>query len=101
MVFSSDFNRNTLDGSPCERTHSMRANIPLNAPILHLPTTLVSDFRIFGELDGVREEIISVEENRKRYYHLIVRKTYDTLILVPIKGRGEEGTVPVISFDFS
>ena len=33
-------------------------------------------------------------------YHLNVNEELDALILVPKKGRNDDGTVPIISFDF-
>lgn len=99
-VFSSDLNRDTLDGSNVERTHTTRCNTRLDSPDLHMPTTLVSEFAIYGELEGERVEILHIENNRKRSYDTEVGRVLDKIILVPIKGRSDDGRVPVISFDF-
>lgn len=92
LVFSSDLKNRPL---------ATRANERLDAPMHRLPDTLVKDFVIYGELLGVRKELLSVENNRKRCYHISVDEELDSLILVPKKGRKEDGTVPVISFDFN
>ena len=91
IVFSSDLNNRPL---------STRANVRLNSPTLSLPGTLVKDFVLCGELEGVRHEILKVENNRKRAYHIKSGEEFDTLILVPKSSWGESGNVPVISFDF-
>lgn len=101
IVFDSDLNRLTLPGSECERGHGTRANRRLDSPVMHMPTTLCRAFTLYGERDGVREVILSVENNRRRAYHIPVGKALDSLILVP-EGRWEENAaaVPLISFDF-
>ena len=100
IVFSSDLNRTTFDGGVCERTHTTRANIPLNAPMLKMPATLCREFTLYGEVGGVRREIASVEDNRRRAWHIELSGEYDALVLVPRKSWGNGDTVPVISFDF-
>lgn len=100
VVFCSDLNRNTLPGGPCERNHSIRANHLLNSPQMHMPKTLCREFRVFGELNGARTEILNVSDNRKRSYHINVNQTFDKLILVPISSWGGDKSISVISFDF-
>ena len=99
VVFDSDLNRSTLDGSVCERTHTTRANVKLDAPMMHLPTTLCKSFTLYGELNGERCELLCVDLNRKRSYHVNVNKCFDTLALIPNESWGGEN-IPIVSFDF-
>ena len=91
-VFSSDLKNRPL---------ATRANVKLDAPYLALPKALVEEFVIYGELNGERKELLAVENNRKRCHHINVGKELDSIILIPKKGRSEDGMVPVISFDFT
>ncbi len=100
IVFSSDLNRDTLPGSNCEKMHSTRANTRFDSPQIYMPRTLCREYVLFGELDGVREELIKVTDNRCRYLHLELNREFDKLILLPISSWGEGETVPVFSFDF-
>lgn len=100
LTFSSDLNRDTLPGGGVERTHSTRANIPLDAPQTCMPKTLCRSFTLYGELRGERTVLLEVEDNRRRAYHIEIGRTLDALVLVPHKSWGDGNTVPVISFDF-
>lgn len=100
IVFCSDLNRNTLPGGESERMHSTRANHLLTSPQMHMPKTLCKEFKLLGELNGERCEIIAVNNNRKRSYHISVNQCFDKLILVPISSWGNDDKIPVISFDF-
>ena len=101
LTFDSDLNRNTLEGSHCERTHGTRPLHKLSSPKYHLPTTLCKSFALYGELNGERFELYSESENRKRSYNVGVGRELDSLILVPKEGRAGDGVVRIISFDFS
>lgn len=101
IVFDSDLNRKSLDVSPCERLHSMRANQRIDSPQLHMPLILCKDFVLYGEKDGERIELLSVNNNRKRSYHIKVEKELDTITLVPENNWGNEKGATVISFDFN
>ena len=99
-MFCSDLNRETLPGGRVERNHITRANTPLDSPVMHMPKTLCKEFALFGELDGVRYELLNVTNNRKRAYHVNINKTFNKLILIPKSTWGEYEKIPVISFDF-
>ncbi len=101
VVFCSDLGRETLPGGVCERTHSTRASQLLHSPQMHMPKTLCRAFRLLGELDGVRTEILHCTNNRKRSYHIQINQVFDKLILVPEASWGNRDEIPVISFDFS
>ena len=100
VVFSSDLNRDTLPGSPCERMHATRANVRLDSPQMYMPKTLCREYYIYGELEGKREQLAHVTENRCRYLHTVTNKVFDKLILKPVASWGDGDTVPVFSFDF-
>lgn len=101
IVFCSDLNRDTLPGGWCERIHSTRANRPLNCPQMHMPKTLCKDFKLMGLRNGEQHLLLEVKDNRKRAYHLPVDQMLDGLILIPESGWGDDGKIPVISFDFA
>lgn len=102
IVFDSDLNRVTLPSDECERYHSMRANVRLDAVQMHMPKTLCKAFDLYGEADGVRTRLLSVSDNRKRCYHIETDSVFDKLILIPALSWDDEcNTVPVISFDFN
>ena len=100
IVFNSDLNRETLPGSACERLHSMRANQRLDSPVMHMPNTLCKSFVLTGKTDGNEKEIIKIDNNRKRCYHIQLNDAFNELTLIPLDSWGEDGTVEVISFDF-
>ena len=72
----------------------------LTSPQMHMPKTLCKEFKLYGELNGERCEILAVKNNRKRAYHISVNQYFDKLILVPVSGWGDNDEIPVISFDF-
>ncbi len=100
VVFDSDLNRETLQMNPVESRHITRANTRLDSPMMHMPKTLCKEFVLYGEKEGVRVEMLRIEKNRKRAYHINVDKAVDKLILVPVDVWGEGKKIPVISFDF-
>ena len=100
IVFCSDLNRDTLPGSLCERRHVMRANQRMDSPVMCMPKNLCKAFTLYGEQDGVRTELLRVENNRKRSYHVTVNGVFDKLVLVPLESWSGGETIPVISFDF-
>lgn len=97
ITFDSDLDRESFDVSVCEREHSMRANVPLDAPKFTLPSTLCRSFSLIGTLDGKSTVLFGEENNRKRAYDIPVRGEFDTLTLVP----HDAGGTRVISFDFT
>lgn len=101
IVFDSDLDRCTLPGSECERIHSTRANTRLDSPVMHMPKTLCREFKLIGELNGEKTELLHVTDNRKRCYHITQDSTFDCLTLVPIDIWDTDAEeIPVISFDF-
>ncbi len=100
LVFCSDLNRHTLPGGWCEQTHTTRANQLLTSPQMHMPKTLCRNFKLMGEHNGIRTELLSVTDNRKRSYHLDINQNFDKLILIPESNWGNTETTAVISFDF-
>ena len=101
IVFDSDLNRKTLEGSQCERTHTIRMIHRKDSPRMAMPKTLCRAFVLYGECDGKRTELLRVSENRKRAYHLPLAERYDALVLVPLETWSDDSTAGVISFDFA
>lgn len=100
IVFDSDLNRATVPGDRVEKYHSMRCNILLDSPVMHLPTTLCRDFRLECEKAG-NTKTITVKDNLKRSYHINLGESYDTIRLVPLSSWGESEETKVVSFDFN
>ena len=100
LVFSSDLERSTLEGSWVARQRSTRANLRLNYPQLTMPKTLCREFRLVGELNGEPIELLHITEGRKRSYHIPIDKKLDKLTLIPIDSWGNE-KISLISFDFA
>ena len=99
-MFSSDLNRETQDGPEVERTHTTRANTRLDSPLLHMPAPLCREFKLLGERNGKSVELLHIQNNRKRCYHLTPNLTFDKLTLIPISSWGGN-TIDLISFDFN
>ena len=99
LVFSSDLNRDTLDGTEVERRRATRCNMRLDSPQLHMPLPLCREFRLIGELAGEQTLLLHVSDNRRRCYHIPVGQCFDTLVLLPLSSWGED-LVDLISFDF-
>ncbi|MBE6651066.1 MAG: FAD-dependent oxidoreductase [Ruminococcaceae bacterium] len=100
IVFSSDLNRETLPGDNCERMHATRSNILLDSPQVYMPKTLCREYTLYGELEGKREILAEVQDNRCRFLHLVTEREFDKLILLPTATWGDGNTVDIISFDF-
>jgi len=100
IVFNSDLNRRTQDGTTVERERGMRANYHLDDPQLKMPPMLCREFKLIGTLAGQEQVIAHVSENRKRCHHICVRQKFDTLTLVPVASWGAD-EVELISFDFN
>ena len=100
IVFDSDLERSTLNGSWVARQRSTRANLRLDYPQLTIPKTLCKEFRLLGERDGKVVELMHITDNRKRSYHIPVNQEFDKLTLLPISSWGN-GKIPLISFDFA
>lgn len=100
VVFDSDLNRETLNGSWVERTHATRANTKRNSPQLIMPGSLCKAFTIEGTLSGKTVEILKVEKNRKRSYHIEINQDLESLTLIPINKWGDGDSLHIFSFDF-
>ena len=100
IVFSSDLERDTLEGSWVARQRSTRANLPLDYPQLTMPKTLCREFKLLGRKGDKVVELLHVTDNRKRSYHVRVDQTFESLTLIPISTWGNE-KASLISFDFA
>ena len=100
IVFDSDLDRKTIPGDRMEKYHSMRANVLLDSPVMHMPTTLCKFFELELERDGEIKKL-SFEKNLKRSYHINLGESYDAVRLVMLSNWGESEETRVISFDFN
>ena len=101
IVFDSDLNRDTLPGDHCERTHATRAQVLLDSPVMCMPKTLCKSFTLFGIKDGQKHEILKIENNTKRSYHIELNDKFSSLTLTPHENWGNTDSTNVISFDFN
>ncbi len=95
LVFDSDLNRETLEGDQTERTHSMRANVRLDSPMVFLPKTLCREFQVVS--DG--EVLCHVDNNRKRCVRIPVKRKVRDVRLRVISNWGETEETRVLAFD--
>ncbi|MBO5295235.1 MAG: FAD-dependent oxidoreductase [Clostridia bacterium] len=100
IVFDSDLNRDTLPGDWCERGHVTRANVLLDSPQMHLPKTLCKSFRLTAVTEQEESEILSVDINRQRAYHVSVAYPITALRLTILENWGNTENTNLISFDF-
>ena len=100
IVFDSDLNRETLPGDWCERYHSMRANVLLDSPVMHLPKTLCKSFSLEIESDGEWRSVLDIDNNRKRSYHLPIDGAVSGIRLRVRSNWGESDSTNILSFDF-
>ncbi|OQC00707.1 MAG: putative FAD-binding dehydrogenase [Firmicutes bacterium ADurb.Bin099] len=107
MVFDSDLDRNTLPGDLCERTHTMRASINIDAPVMTMPKTLVKSYKLTAQLeDGSQTVLIEDTENIKRLIKINAGKKIKRLTLTLLSDWSENGAyfddkIHLFSFDFS
>lgn len=100
IVFDSDLNRETLNGDNCEKYHSMRCNVRLDSPVMNMPKTLCKDFILKITSDNGEEILLDISDNRKRAYHVEVKRKISKISLVVKSNWGEDDKTKVISFDF-
>lgn len=100
IVFDSDLNRETLPGDHCEKMHAMRCNILLDSPQMYIPKTLCREFVLEAETENGKTELLHVENNRKRSYHVEVDKKVKSVKLIPVSNWGDSDGTNVFSFDF-
>lgn len=101
IVFDSDLNRETLPGDHCERTHATRAQVLLDSPVMTMPKTLCKSFTLIGIKDGEAHEILKVDNNIKRAYHISLPNSFSEISLVPHSNWGNSDATNIISFDFA
>lgn len=99
LVFDSDLERDSLKGALTERTRSMRGNYRLSDPQQPMPAPLCKEFTLTISRGGKETQLLHVNENHRRCYHVPVGETVDTITLTPQASWGTEN-IPVISFDF-
>ena len=100
LVFDSDLVRETIPGSECERTHVTRANVLLDSPQMHLPTTLCKAFTLSVVTEEGESRLLSVDVNRKRAYHVPVGRAVTAIRLTLRENWGETDKTNLITFDF-
>lgn len=76
IVFDSDLDRQTLPGSQTERRHMTRCNLLPDSPVMHLPSTLCSDFILEG-LDETGSPVITKKTTNNLH----------RLVKLPLHGR--------------
>lgn len=101
IVFDSDLNRETMPGDWCERGHSTRANVVLDAPQFCMPKTLCRSFELWAT-DGEGQEILlqQVTDNRLRSYDIPVGIPVRALRLILHDNWGDTPKTNLFSFDF-
>jgi len=100
IVFDSDLERKTLPGDECERIHSMRCNVLLESPVMHMPKTLCKEFTFTVIDKNGEKECVNISNNRKRSYHIPINKEVQKVSLNIKANWGETDITRIISFDY-
>ena len=99
IVFDSDLDRVTLDGTDCERMHSMKCNIlPTDAPA-SMPKTLVKDYTLRLKFADGTEKAIPVRNNIRRMNEIVIDACVKSLSLTVESLWGDDRQAHVFSFD--
>ena len=101
IIFDSDLDRLTLPGDGCERTHTTRANVKPDSPVMHMPYTLVKDFSVeITEEDGNTIRKV-YSDNIKRYVSISVGRKVKAVSLSPLTlwDGSAEGKAHIFSFE--
>ena len=81
LIFDSDLNRNYLN---------MSCIYPLKEEKYKIPKTLIKSYRVLAEIDGEEREIISVDNNRKRFILHKINERLSKISIEPLKTYGSE-----------
>ena len=99
IVFDSDLDRETLPGDPCERQHSMRANVMQESPKMCVPKTLVRDYVLTWETADGKRQSVTVTDNIRRMNEIPVGEAVTRISLSPTRLWGDGDKVHLFSFD--
>ena len=100
IIFDSDLDRVTLPGDHCERTHTMRANLLPDAPVMHLPTTLCKSYTVDAVCaDGSVVRLAEENNNLRRLVKIPVGRTVSELRLTGIDVHEGGGEIRLFSFE--
>lgn len=100
IVFDSDLNRETLPGVWSERVHSMRSNVLLNSPQMHMPLTLCKAFKLIVSTADGEKIVFEQNNNIKRAYNISINEKVNKIELVLLENWGKTEKTNLISFDF-
>ena len=101
IIFDSDLDRLTLPGDDCERTHTMRANVKPDSPVMHMPLTLVKDFRLEIEEESGDITVLDFKDNIKRFADIGIGRKIRSASLVPVSlwDGSADGKAHIFSFE--
>jgi hypothetical protein len=99
ITFDSDLNRETLNVDRCEKEHMTRANVMLDSPVMHMPTTLAKAFTLNVTLDNGKVLTFEHQNNRKRYFHASISDKVKKISLIVTETWGDDN-VRLLSFDY-
>ena len=100
FIFDSDLDRTTMPGDSVERSHTTRANVMPESPVMHMPRTLIKEYRLIGlDENGGEVELLHETYNKRRFVSLTIDRRLTGLRFIPLATWG----VPqahLFSFDF-
>ncbi len=103
IAFDSDLDRATIPVDPCERRHSMRANITPDSPTMTMPKTLVKAYAVLGKAEnGELVTLWSDTNNIRQCVNIAVNRTLTGLYLRVEQlweSDGQETAAHIFSFD--
>ena len=100
LLFDSDLDRETLPiEQRIERMHSMRANVPLNAPVLTMPKTLMKSYRVEVLSKGQWEIVAEDTENIRRLAVIPLGRSVRGIRVTLLGDWGDREQLHLFSFD--
>ena len=101
IIFDSDLDRLSLPGDSVERTHTTRASVKPDSPVMHVPFTLVKDYLIrILEEDGKSVTELKFSDNIKRFAEIKVGRKLKAVSLVPLSLWGGDDGAKARIFSF-
>jgi hypothetical protein len=68
---------------------------------MRLPSTLCKEFILTAVTGGEKREILRVDNNRRRSFHVTFNGPVESITLVPVSNWGGSAFTRIFSFDYS
>jgi hypothetical protein len=99
FIFDSDLDRKTLPGDAAERTHTSRANVKNDSPVMQLPKTLIKEFVIeLTNEEGNSFKFYTETNNIQRLVVIDINLRVTAIKIIPVSTWGND-EANIVSFD--